>query len=460
MPGKGGPPSPTPTTPGGAPAGDDAPAPPAAGLRDHHFRQALTSEVHARPYALLKSPERASHLAVLSGEGGGAGDRAHLAELCATSGLAPPAPGANHFAGDFGEFRLKWERHTEFSSYTFFRRESFEAPFDDPVIGRVPPGWLDTLPGSILLAIHVALAARVGVEPSFRELADQFSPEFLAGSRMASGAAAAWTDFRIHDDGFGRILIQDRGLRERQAGRLVQRLLEIETYRMMALLAFPVAGEAGPKVTRVENELAEVTAKMSAIEGLEDEHALLGRLSRLAADIEGTAAATGFRFGAARAYYALVKRRVGELREERIEGLQTIGEFMERRLAPAMGTCESTAARIAALSERVARASNLLRTNVDIALEGQNQDLLRSMDRRARIQLHLQQTFEGLSVAAISYYLAGLVSYLAKAAQGAGVAIDSDLTVGIAVPFIVAAVWFAVRRIRRLAMRDTGAVKR
>jgi uncharacterized membrane-anchored protein len=271
---------------------------------------------------------------------------------------------------------------------------------------------------------------------------------------MASGAAAAWTDFRIHDDGFGRILIQDRGLGERQTGRLVQRLLEIETYRMMALLAFPVAGDAGPKVTRAENELAEVTAKMSAIEGLEDEHALLGRLSRLAADIEGTAAATGFRFGAARAYYALVERRIGELREERIEGLQTIGEFMERRLAPAMGTCESTAARIAALSERVARASNLLRTNVDIALEGQNQDLLRSMDRRARIQLHLQQTFEGLSVAAISYYLAGLVSHLAKAAHEAGVAIDANLTVGIAVPFIVVAVWFAVRRIRRLAMRE------
>ena len=314
----------------------------------------------------------------------------------------------------------------------------------------MPPGWLDTLPGSVLVAIHVALAARAGVEPSFGELADQFSPEFLAGSRMAGGTAAAWTDFRIHDDGFGRILIQDRGLGERQTGRLVQRLLEIETYRRMALLAFPVA----------RNELAEVTAKMSAIEGIEDEHALLGRLSRLAADIEGTVAATGFRFGAARAYYALVERRIGELREERIEGLQTIGDFMERRLAPAMGTCESTAARIAALSERVARASNLLRTNVDIALEGQNQDLLRSMDRRARIQLHLQQTFEGLSVAAISYYLAGLVSYLAKAAQGAGLAIDSGLTVGIAVPFIVVGVWFAVRRIRRLAMRDTGAAKR
>ena len=93
MPGKGGP-TPPPTTPGGAPGGVELP--------DHHLRQALTSEVHARPYALLKSPERASHLAVLSGEGAAAGDRAHLAELCATFGLAPPALGANHFAGDFG----------------------------------------------------------------------------------------------------------------------------------------------------------------------------------------------------------------------------------------------------------------------------------------------------------------------------------------------------------------------
>src|SRR3546814_18423991 len=60
-------------------------------------------------------------------------------------------------------------------------------------------------------------------------------------------------------------------------------------------------------------------------------------------------------------------------------------------------------------------ASNLLRTRVDIELEAQNRDVLMSMNRRARLQLRLQETVEGLSVVAISYYVVGLVGYAAKA---------------------------------------------
>ncbi len=36
------------------------------------------------------------------------------------------------------------------------------------------------------------------------------------------------------------------------------------------------------------------------------------------------------------------------------------------------------------------------------------------MNRRAELQLRLQQTVEGLSVAAISYYIVGLFGYVAK----------------------------------------------
>src|SRR3546814_8262212 len=88
---------------------------------------------------------------------------------------------------------------------------------------------------------------------------------------------------------------------------------------------------------------------------------------------------------------------------------------MDRRLAPAMRTCESAAGRLETLASRVGRASNLLRTRVDIELEAQNRDVLMSMNRRARLQLRLQETVEGLSVVAISYYVVGLVGYAAKA---------------------------------------------
>ena len=113
------------------------------------------------------------------------------------------------------------------------------------------------------------------------------------------------------------------------------------------------------------------------------------------------------------------------------------------------------------LSERVAQASSLLSTRVDITRERQNQSLLASMDRRAKLQLRLQQTVEGLSVAAICYYVAGLVGYLAKALRAGGLRIDADLVTGIAIPVAAAAVLVAVRRARRrisAAERQTSEV--
>jgi len=422
-----------------------------AGPPDHPLRYALTNEVHARPFAVLSAPVRASHLALFTGETGGEAERAHLTELCGRHAVNPPSPDANHFSADFGAFRLKWERHTEFATYTVFRHGGFDALFAEPALGFLPPDWLDGLAGERVVAVHVALEARDAPVRAPETLAAEFVPETLCASLLGDGAAMAWTDFRVHQDGFGRILVRDIGLDGRRAGRLVQRLLEVETYRNMALLALPVARDTVPRLTRVERGLAEITGRIGEAA---DEHELLDRLTQLSAEIERLSAANGYRFAAAQAYYALVTERLGELRQRRVEGFQTISEFMDRRLAPAMRTCESVAQRQERLSARLMRAANLLRTRVDVALEGQTRDLLASMDRRARLQLRLQQTVEGLSVVAISYYLLGLVGYLARAATAAGVPLAVDLAVGLAVAPVVALVWLAVRRIRR---RVTGS---
>jgi uncharacterized membrane-anchored protein len=93
---------------------------------------------------------------------------------------------------------------------------------------------------------------------------------------------------------------------------------------------------------------------------------------------------------------------------------------------------------------------------VGIAREHQNQALLASMDRRAKLQLRLQQTVEGLSVAAIVYYVSGLVSYLAKAAKAAGLRIDPELAVGLSIPIVAGIVVWGLRRMRQ-RIRNEGA---
>ena len=424
---------------------------------DHPLRQEINDEVHARPYETLRAPARASHLGMFSGRHGAEADRAAVAALCERYGVAPPEPGAQHLSADFGPFRLKWERRTELSTYTFFAEEGFEAPFAAPPLELLPADWLAALPGSRIVAIHLALEPSWAPPRSSEALVSLFGGNTIVGSHISGGAARVWTDFRIHDDGFSRILMRDVNLRERQAGRAVQRLLEIETYRMMALLAFPLARQLNPELNDLEERLAGITERMTRSDHEPDEHAMLSRLTELAAHTERIGNTTNYRFHAARAYHAIVRRRIEDLREQRIQGLQTIQEFMGRRLEPAMRTCEAAAERRESLSERISRAGDLLRTRVDVALEAQNRDLLDSMNRRADLQFRLQETVEGLSVAAISYYALGLVGYLLEAASEAGLALRPGLIKGALVPVVVFAIWLLIRYVRSRIARQQEA---
>ncbi len=419
----------------------------------HPRRVALNDEVHARPYQTLQAPQRASYLAMLAQAAEREREYAHVAELCARYGCEPPPPEASYFVADCGAFRLRWERHGEFSSYTVFEDGAGGEPFAQPAADALPPQWVATLPGRLIVAAHVALLPGAETHPQIEAISPHFAGNTLVGAQVADGGAAAFTDFRIHPDGFSRFLLLDRGMGRRRAGRVLQRLLEIETYRMFALLAFPLAREVGARLAVAERELAAITELM-VTQTAADEPGLLDRLTRLAAAVESALAASSYRFGAARAYYGLVRHRIAELREQRIPGIQTIDEFMQRRLAPAMSTCESVARRQAELSERVARASDLLRTRVDIVREMQNQELLASMNRRARLQLRLQETVEGLSVAAITYYLVGLVGYAAKALKSAGYAIDPDIAMGVAIPLVALLAAVGICYVRRSVAKE------
>jgi len=414
---------------------------------DHALRAELANEVHARPQEALVAPLRASSIAILVDAADRAREHAHVARLCEAHGAAPPPEEAIHFTAALGAFRLRWERHTEFSSYTFYRDGLGPARFAVTAASSVPPDWLAAIPGLTLAAAHAEMLERGTPMPPAREIAAAFEGNYVLGSDVGGGAAAAFTDFRIHGDGFGRFLLFDRSLSRFQAGRTLQRLFEIDVYRMMALLALPVAREAAPKLARMERALAALAADLARDSGQDE--MLLDQLTRLSAGVESEIAASRYRFGAARAYSELVEARLAELREARLPGTQMLGEFMARRFTPAMRTCESVSRRLLELSERVARANSLLAARVDVAHERQNQQLLASMDRRARLQLRLQETVEAFSVAAITYYLVGLVGYAAKALKAAGLPIDPEITPGIAITIVAVIAALGVRHVRR-----------
>lgn len=424
-------------------------------FRTHPQRQRLNDEVHARPPVPLEAPTLVSFLAFLHDEAAPDADRAHLGLLYERLGVPlEPNAEATHLIIDGRSFILKWERHGEFSTYSFFHTPRQPAGTGEHALDQAPADWVQGIPGQLIAATHLEMVAAAEVDPHSL-LATLSAPgEVVVASRIAGNAAWVFTDFRIHD-GFSRYIVVNESLDRLRAGRTVQRLLEFETYRIVALLAFPVAKEVGKLLTRAEEDLATLIDRMASAASPEDERSVLDDLTQLAARIEHSVASTNYRFGASAAYFKLVQQRTAELKESHLPGLPTMKGFMERRLAPAMTTCAAIAQRQEELSGRIARTSQLLRTRVDIELERQNQELLSQMNRRAKLQLRLQETVEGLSVVVLTYYGSQLVQYLMKGTKELH-HLSPDTVTAAAIPLIAGIVAWGTHRMRKKLAEEAG----
>ena len=417
-------------------------------MKEHALRRALHNEVHARPPEPMMAPLAISHVVMVTDAAARAASRAHLLQLLRDHHLPVPDDHANHLRVDGGAWRLRWELHTEFVTWTFMVDAEAGLPNMDEyglALNALPQQWLKDLPGECLARINL-WAKRTDNLQDREELHQQFREDSLVACQLAEGEATLHTDFQIGPDGCSRMLLRVGQLSLRRLGRLVQRLLEIETYRMVALLGLPIARAAAADLALAEQELADLALAIRSAHH-DEEAQLLDRLTRLAGQVESLYASQHSRFSASRAYFELVDRRIQDIRETRIPGFQSIGEFMDRRLTPARSTCEWVARRQTALSQRVSRMSSLLRTRVDFQQEQSSQALLTAMNRRQGMQLKLQATVEGLSVAAITYYITGLMHYVAEGMQAKGWIQDPTLLTALAVPVIAAVVWWFTRRL-------------
>ena len=420
-------------------------------IEDHPLRYKLSNELHARPFPSLEVPCTAVFLAIKQPHDAVGRDRskdlAHLCALLDRHGVAHPQPGATHYSGKVGRHLLKWEQHTEFVTYTVFTNGLSARPFDPAEFEVFPEDWLAALPGVRVTSALIRIEQMPAADVMQENLADWFVPESLAASAVLDGAAVIATDFRINPAGHMRMAaFVQPGTGARRVGRIVQRLCEIETYKSMSMLGFSraraMSGTLGAQDTSLNQLMDNIRKEDEAPEET------LDKLLQVSAELENMIAESAFRFGATGAYEAIVHQRIEVMREERVDGRQTFREFMMRRYDPAMRTVTSTQKRLHDLSDRATRAGNLLRTKVDVARSAQNQALLESMDRRADLALRLQETVEGLSVVAISYYALSLAAYLAYPVAGWIGLSKGELTAILVIP-VVLAVWAMVRRIRR-----------
>ncbi|WOJ89602.1 DUF3422 domain-containing protein [Methylocapsa polymorpha] len=422
------------------------------------MRDRVLAEVHARPFVPIEGSKRILHFAFMTDHDEAAKARAALADFCLERGCPPPPPDAKQHRVELPDAVLRFELHAEFTTYTW----EFPQAIDNSRFAKTKPlpfrPGADELssimlhlpqPGPLLVSVDLHLLPAALVGDSWRHL---FEPSQLAASEVLGGAALVATDFRPDASGFVRLLVLDRKLTPVDAGSLVQRLLEVETYRTLALLGLPKALDLGPEIRRIENELPRLVQLMREAKGLEASRILLDRLTALAAELEEGAAQSLYRFGATRAYHELMSLRLESIGERSEPNLPTLAAFLTRRLTPAIRTCAATEARQDQLSRKLSRAAQLLRTRVDIELESQNRDLLRNMNERVQLQLKLQQAVKWVSIAAITYYLLSIFHLIFEGLHREVETVDPVVATAVAVPVIVVLVlWFFHRIGKRLA---------
>lgn len=420
-------------------------------IADHPLRYAMANELHARPFPVIAAPSRAAYLAVKPAENAAGrnreADRDHLIDLLDRFGAQHPQPGATHYSGQIGKHSLKWESHTEFVTYTIFGEDVAGQPFDPQIFAAFPQDWLAAAPGTRITSALIQVEVSDGDDGIVDKTRNWFVPESLAISRVLDKDLMIAGDFRIDSSGHMRFAVfAQPDVRGRLIGRVVQQLCEIETYKAMSMLGLNRARKLNLRMALIDKTLTSLLSDM--VGAINKPEAMLQSLLEVSAELENIVALSSFRFGATKAYESIVNQRIHVLREQRFQELQTFDEFMMRRFDPAMRTVESTQERLSRMSERAQRASDLLRTKVDVERSAQNQELLRSMDKRADLQLRLQRTVEGLSVVAISYYAVNLVLYVGGPLDKI-YGISKVTMAAIATPLVLIGVWLMIKRIRK-----------
>ncbi len=437
---------------------------------DHPLRTVLHEEVHARPPVALWPRDRVLNQAFLLK---GSDRQQQIDWINAISEQTKQPIDPNH-GQTFRIIELrpapqrviiKWELHGEFSSISAMIQQDqliTEASIKsrtklenevNQLLAKLTIKPMHEAGGLRISAIDIAFEDR-GLFKEADEVSHLFSGNTLIGSSiLSSKKAQLWTDLQVNEDGYISFLVPHAGMGSRQAGRVARRITEVEIYRMASMLAFPVAKSLSGPLRNAEAELSELSKEISMAQNQESvathqDGEFLERISTLASKIEEWISEHGLRFTAAEAYSQLTAKNLEELSEASLPGVQTLSEFMDRRFAPAMSTCSWTQRRLRELSDRISRTTQILRTRIEFVNESQTQELLASMDRRAKIQLRLQETVEGLSVLVLTYYAVSLIVYMAKGVKELGLMVPAELIGGASAPIIAYGI-YALNKLRK-----------
>lgn len=201
--------------------------------RSHPLRGSLSREMHVRKMPRLQAPARVVQFVLLVDDADVDASLTIMRSLLAPHEV-PFDPTVRFLNCQIGALGFTWERHSEFMTYSFLAAGG--GPLFDLTPFAQAALWIGALPGRVIRSTQIAVIADA---PDEATIATHFAQDDLIISDVADGQARIWSDFRLHADGFGRLLVQDKGLQGAELAQLVQRLQELGNYRKIALLGLP-----------------------------------------------------------------------------------------------------------------------------------------------------------------------------------------------------------------------------
>lgn len=346
-----------------------------------------------------------------------------------------------HVMGRLNGWIAKYEYHTEFISLYLLVENSIA---QETILAKLAKRInFDEI--EINLAIWLQVAS---TKKEFKTYTLDWPMSFGGGVREGGEIRST---FAPDEYGFVDIVVFKGAARPLTLGRRIQRLIELETYRVMALKGLPLARSRSIELSKLEGQLEAISVRLNKIaHGQAEEYdAAFKELCALSNKANHMQSGSRFRYSASRAYFDLVEQRIHWLEEEKLPGLQLISAFVQTKLQPAIDTIESMGKRQQNLLDDTAHVFVLLRTRIELNVGKDNQEILRSMSARHDQQVKISQTVEGLSAIAITYYAVGLVSYLLKVVEKENVVpLSHGMMTAISIPIVFGLVIFGLRHMR------------
>jgi len=148
----------------------------------HKHLLPLSDEIHSRSFPKIQGAVILSQVTMVHKGDCKQEQIDHLTQLANIYHVTPPDENTSCYYQDLGEIDVRWEYHTEFSTYTFLRFNEHEKPFACPPWQVLPKLWRELLPGELISATHIDIQTE---QPANNELQQIFSGHPIAACFVA-----------------------------------------------------------------------------------------------------------------------------------------------------------------------------------------------------------------------------------------------------------------------------------